>query len=179
MSARGAGPGGAPALQIQLFGEFRISRDGVPQAPLDSARAESLLAYLLLHRDVPQRRQRLAFLLWPDSTEAQAMTNLRHVLHNLRRSFPESDRCLAVTQRSLQWRADQPLGLDVAAFEAALARGEVTPAGDPVRRHDRRSRGPDHVGHDAVGADRRLRGGRGGQPGRGRGHRDGGARDRI
>jgi hypothetical protein len=45
--------------------------------PLGSARAESLLAYLLLHRDAAQPRQRLAFLLWPDSSEPQARTNLR------------------------------------------------------------------------------------------------------
>ena len=49
--------------------------------PLGSARAESLLAYLLLHREAPQPRQRLAFLLWPDSSEPQARTNLRHLLH--------------------------------------------------------------------------------------------------
>ena len=33
-------------------------------------------------RDVPQPRQRLAFLLWPDSAEGQTQTNLRKVLHN-------------------------------------------------------------------------------------------------
>jgi hypothetical protein len=32
---------------------------------LDSARAVPLLAYLLLHRDAPQQRHRLAFLLLP------------------------------------------------------------------------------------------------------------------
>jgi len=31
---------------------------------LESGRAESLLGYLLLHRDAPQSRQRLAFLLF-------------------------------------------------------------------------------------------------------------------
>jgi DNA-binding SARP family transcriptional activator len=49
--------------------------------------------------------------LWPDSTEAQARTNLRHVLHNLRRALVEPDRYLDVTPRTLQWRPrDQPLG---------------------------------------------------------------------
>ena len=62
-----------------------------PLPPLDSSRAESLLAYLLLHRDAPQPRQHLAFLLWPGSTEGQAQTNLRKVLHTLR-LFGESFR---------------------------------------------------------------------------------------
>src|SRR5213078_4037588 len=92
--------------------------------PFESGRAESLLAYLLLHRETPQGRQHLAFLLWPDSTEAQAQTNLRHVLHNLRRALPDLDRFLGVTPRTLQWRADVPFWLDVAAFEATIARAD-------------------------------------------------------
>src|SRR5262245_10639281 len=82
----------------------------------------SLLVYLLLHRDAPQPRQRLAFRLWPDSTEPQALTNLRKVLHGLRRALPDADRFLDVTPRTLQWRAGVPYWLDVAAFEAAAAR---------------------------------------------------------
>jgi DNA-binding SARP family transcriptional activator len=81
---------------------------------------ESLLAYLLLHRDVRQPRQHLAFLLWPDSTESQARTNLRHLLHNLRRAVPDIGRFLDASPSALHWRADAPAWLDVAAFEAAL-----------------------------------------------------------
>src|SRR5919204_6073451 len=112
----------SPTLSIRLLGEVDIRRGDVPVPALDSARAESLLAYLLIHRDAPQPRQRLAFLLWPDSTEAQARTNLRHVLHTLRRSLPDAERFLEITPRTLRWRPDAPLRLDVAAFEDALAR---------------------------------------------------------
>ncbi len=56
-------------LRIRLLGELDLRHGETPVAPLGSARAESLLAYLLLHRDAPQPRQRLAFLLWPDSSE--------------------------------------------------------------------------------------------------------------
>ena len=41
--------------------------------------AQSLLAYLLLN-PVAHRRERLAGLLWPDSTEANARRNLRQAL---------------------------------------------------------------------------------------------------
>lgn len=109
-------------LQIKLFGgvDLRLNDDLLP--PFESARAESLLAYLLLHRDAPQSRQHLAYLLWPDSSESQARTNLRHVLHTLRHSLPNADRFLAVTPRTLQWRDDAPFWLDVATFEEATAR---------------------------------------------------------
>ena len=86
----------APTLRVRLLGGLDLRLGEAPLPPLDSGRAESLLAYLLLHRDAPQPRQRLAFLLWPDSTEPQARTNLRHVLHTLRRALPDADRFLDV-----------------------------------------------------------------------------------
>jgi len=90
-----------------------------------SRHAESLLAYLLLHREVPLPRPDLAFLLWPDSTERQARTNLRHLLHNLRRALPHLDRFLEVSPRTVQWRADAPFWLDIAAFEQAVRQAAV------------------------------------------------------
>ncbi|MEZ4570529.1 MAG: AAA family ATPase, partial [Thermomicrobiales bacterium] len=89
-------------------------------APFESSRAVSLLAYLLLNRDGPQQRQTTAFRLWPDSSEAQARTNLRHLLHTLRGLIPDSERFIDVTPRTLQWRADAPFWLDVAEFERAV-----------------------------------------------------------
>src|SRR3712207_131677 len=101
---------GSPTLRIRLLGDLDLRHDGLPLSLLESARAASLLAYLLLHSDAPQPRQRLAFLLWPDSTEQQARTNLR-------RALPDPDRFLEVTPRTLRWRADAPFWLDVTAFE--------------------------------------------------------------
>jgi len=63
-----------PALRARLLGTVDLQLNNQPLPPLDSARAESLLAYLLLHRDAPQPRQRLAFLLWPGCSRA-ATTN--------------------------------------------------------------------------------------------------------
>ena len=80
---------GSGTLRIRLLGELDLRHGQATLAPLGSARAESLLAHLLLHREAAQPRQRLAFLLWPDSTEPQARTNLRHLLHNLRRDLPD------------------------------------------------------------------------------------------
>src|SRR3954462_1371147 len=109
-------------LAVRLLGELDLRLGETSLPPLESGRAESLLAYLLLHRDAAQPRQRLAFLLWPDSRGAQARTNLRHVLHPLRRALPDPDRFLEVTPRTLRWRPDAPLRLDVAGFQGALAR---------------------------------------------------------
>jgi len=108
-------------LRVRLLGPVDLQLDNQPLPPLDSARAESLLAYLLLHRDAPQPRQRLAFLLWPGSSEGQAQTNLRKVLHTLRRALPDADRLIEIGPRTLRWRPDAPLWLDVERFERAVA----------------------------------------------------------
>jgi hypothetical protein len=47
------------ALRVRLLGGLELRLDGRRLPPLESARAESLLAYLLLHREAPQPRQRL------------------------------------------------------------------------------------------------------------------------
>jgi DNA-binding SARP family transcriptional activator len=120
---------GAPILRIRLLGELDLRHGQTPLPPFESARVASLLAYLLLHRETPQPRQHLAFVLWPDSTEPQARTNLRHVLHNLRRALPDNDQFLDVTPRTLQWRPDSPFWLDVAAFEAAVSRAAAESGG--------------------------------------------------
>lgn len=119
---------GNPTLRVRLLGGVDLRLGEQRLQPLDSGRAESLLAYLLLHREMPQQRGHVAFMLWPDSTEAQARTNLRHVLHNLRRALPESHRFVDARARTLQWRSDAPLWLDVATFEQALEEGRLEDA---------------------------------------------------
>ena len=112
-------------LSIRLLGSLDLRLDNVPLPERASARAESLLAYLILNRQTAQPRQHLAFRLWPDSTEPQARTNLRHVVHDLRRTLPEADRFLDVQSRTIQWRPGAPFWLDVAAFDEAVARADA------------------------------------------------------
>jgi hypothetical protein len=56
---------------------------------LNSRPAQSLLAYLLLHAVQAHRREKQASLLWPDSSEENAYSNLRHVLWRLRTAIPD------------------------------------------------------------------------------------------
>ena len=99
---------------------------------MGSGRVEAVLAHLLLHRDAPQSRQRVAAGLWPDSPDAQAKTNLRHVLHTIRSRLPEADRYLEFTPRTVRWRPDATFRLDVAEFERLLDRDPDS--GGPGRR---------------------------------------------
>src|SRR3954465_3931768 len=112
-------------LQIQLLGDFHLRYAGKLLESVDSARLQSLLAYLLLHCESPQARQYLAFLFWPDSTEEQAHANLRYVLFKLRQSLPHSEQFLRVQTKTLQWRNDGPFVADVLAYRQALMQAQA------------------------------------------------------
>lgn len=118
----------APVLYAQLLGDFRLVYGDQPLTTLESPRLQSLLAYLLLHHDAPQSRQRLAFLLFPDSSEAQARTNLRNLLHLVRKALPDADRFLTADAQTLQWRPAAPFVLDVDEFEGAVERASSAAA---------------------------------------------------
>jgi DNA-binding SARP family transcriptional activator len=79
-----------PGLRICLFQSLRVYVGADPVTDLGYPRQHNaaLLAYLLLNRDQPISRTRLAFLLWPDASESEAITNLRRALHTLRRALP-------------------------------------------------------------------------------------------
>lgn len=114
-----------PTLRIRLLGNCSLTYDGEPLAGINTPRLQSLLAFLVLHGDAPQLRQHLAFLFWPDSSEAQARNNLRQTLHALRLALPNADAFLYADANTLRWRPDAPFQVDVADFEHALERAEV------------------------------------------------------
>jgi DNA-binding SARP family transcriptional activator len=113
-----------PLLRIKLLGDFGLAYGGAPVTEVDSARLQALLAYLVLHADAPQQRRHLAFSFWPDSSEKQARTNLRQLLHHLRHALPDADRFIESGSRTLQWRSGSSFTLDVSAFEEALSQAE-------------------------------------------------------
>jgi DNA-binding SARP family transcriptional activator len=119
-------------LTCQLLGFFRLTRGGAPLV-LPTRKLESLLAYLALRHGAPSSRQQLAFLLFPDSTDAQARTNLRNLLHRLRAALPDTDAILGADAQSIWWRADAPIALDVLEFEQAVAQADrAAVAGEPA-----------------------------------------------
>ena len=109
-----------PTLHIRLLGDFSLIYDNRQVTSLNTMRLQSLLAYLVLHRDAPQQRQHLAFLFWPDTTEAQARNNLRQLLHQLRQVFPAVEHFLSADTHTLYWHPQEPCHIDIAEFEQAL-----------------------------------------------------------
>ncbi|MFZ1474419.1 MAG: AAA family ATPase [Anaerolineae bacterium] len=111
-------------LRIALFGGFEASLDTQPLVDFGADKARGLLAYLAVESNRPHRRDELAALLWPDSTDARAAHNLSQTLLRLRRALgaagaptpPRQQPLLLITNRDIQFN---PLGdhwLDVAEF---------------------------------------------------------------
>ena len=118
---RGTGPDRPGLLVVRLLGDPDVLLDGERVDGFDAVRLRALLAFLLLHRDAPQPRAHIAAVLWPDSTEGQARTNLRQLLHQLRRVLPDPERFLTVDTTTIGWRPDAPYWADVVAVEEAVA----------------------------------------------------------
>jgi DNA-binding SARP family transcriptional activator/tetratricopeptide (TPR) repeat protein len=116
-------------LRVSVLGEQAIVDDetGVRTR---SARAVALVAFLAWHAGSAQPRQRIAGLFWPESTDAQALTNLRRELHHLRQVLGD-DCSPAVTPTDLRWRDTETCRVDLRAFgiERAAALAAVA-AGD-------------------------------------------------
>ena len=124
--------GGGAVLQVNLLGEQTVV-DGDGRVRLRSSRTIALLAFLVTRGGVPQSRQRIAGLFWPDSTDEQALTNLRRELHHLRAALDDTA-ALVVTARDLCWQDTPDVAVDVRGFVrergAALAAARADdPAG--------------------------------------------------
>ena len=98
---------------------MRVTSGDQAITTVNTHRLHSLLAYLALHGETS--REQLAFLLWPDSAESQARTNLRQLLHHLRRALPADCCPLASDNHSVQWQRGPACSIDVLEFEAALS----------------------------------------------------------
>ena len=120
-----AGTTHEPRLDIALLGEFLLRKESEPIS-LNIASHQALLAYVVIHDGQHHSRQHLAFKFWPDSTESQALTNLRKALHVLRQEIPDADTYLEITRRTVHWRTDAPCSVDVWDFESAVSQAQQT-----------------------------------------------------
>jgi DNA-binding SARP family transcriptional activator len=106
-------------LHVTLLGE-QLLADADGTVRLRSSRTIALIAFLVAHGDAPQTRQRIAAAFWPDSSDEQALTNLRRELHHLRGVLGDEP-ALVVTPRDLSWRDSPTCVVDVRAFRAERA----------------------------------------------------------
>ena len=73
-------------LQIQLLGQFEIRADG-KRISIASRPGQSLFAFLVLTAGTVHRREKLAGMIWPDTSDENARKNLRHELWRIRKAL--------------------------------------------------------------------------------------------
>jgi DNA-binding SARP family transcriptional activator len=123
-------------LQVSVLGEMAITGDGTG-ARHGSPRALALIAFLAAHAGAPQSRQLIAGLFWPDSADAQALTNLRRELHHLRQALADEP-SLVVTARDLCWQDTDTCRVDLRVFDLAAQAAQAAAAdgdGELAVRH--------------------------------------------
>ncbi|MEZ5730242.1 MAG: BTAD domain-containing putative transcriptional regulator [Burkholderiaceae bacterium] len=108
------------ALHVRLLGGFSIEAGTRALTGFGRVRGQALLARLILAEGAALPRALLAGTFWPDSTGAQARTNLRQEIHHLRRVAPEVARALVLEAQSVAWRPER-WSFDVHGFETRLA----------------------------------------------------------
>jgi WD40 repeat protein/DNA-binding SARP family transcriptional activator len=110
-------------LDVRLLGQFLIYLDGVP-VQINSRPAQSLLAYLVINAGVAFRREKLAGMLWPDTTEANARNNLRQALWRIRKhleSDPSSPQpVFLVDDLTVAFNSETDYSLDAIKLEAKV-----------------------------------------------------------
>ena len=104
-----------PALSIRLLGPVEIVVDGRPLV-VDTRKATALLAYVAVTNQ-PASRERLAALLWPESSELDGRSALRRTLSVLRAALGP-DR-LTIDRQRVEL-VDQAVTVDLVTFRRHL-----------------------------------------------------------
>ncbi len=115
-------------LKLQLLGTFRAESE-MGALTLPARKAQSLLAYLVLHPE-EHSREKLASLFWGDSTDTQSRNSLRTALKVLRKRL--GDNLLLADRETVQLNPEYPLWVDareLADTTSRIAKGEPSVIG--------------------------------------------------
>lgn len=103
-------------LELNLFGMPQILLAGRLVSGLVGVKSQALLFYLA-RNGRPHSRLALVGLLWPDKREANALTNLRQSLYQLRTAFPNY---LKINRLTVAFNQALPCQIDTVLFEKEM-----------------------------------------------------------
>lgn len=101
-------------LSIEVLGGFNV-RVATASIDIGYAKLRGLLAFLAMSTGMPQRREYLAELFWPEMPMPAGRQNLRRALYNLKSSLGAAGGLLSA-ERDLVTLDHQGLILDAAVF---------------------------------------------------------------
>lgn len=103
-------------LKILVFGAPQISLHDAVVGSFESRTADALLFYLALTNEA-HSRETLAELFWPDRTQSQSLSNLRTVLHRLRRTLADY---LTISRTTVALNQNANIQIDAQILDDAL-----------------------------------------------------------
>lgn len=107
-------------LQVSLFGRLCV-HCGNHVTEIEPHKAQELFAYLLIYRDRPHFREKLATMLWPNSSQSQSKGYLRQTLWQLQTAIGADNNLLLLESDWIQIDPGAGFWLDVACFEQAYS----------------------------------------------------------
>ncbi|MEW8398751.1 MAG: BTAD domain-containing putative transcriptional regulator, partial [Candidatus Thiodiazotropha sp.] len=111
-------------MELSLFGGFQLIDDTGAAVELRARKTKALLAWLALHQEKSQPRERLALLLWEESGDAQARHSLRQALSGLRKVLGSHADALVTDQESVLLRSGYIVS-DSGSFDALLKEAQT------------------------------------------------------
>jgi DNA-binding SARP family transcriptional activator len=119
-------PGALSHLQIKLFGGFEARHGSGPALLIPRKKAQALLAYLACRPGEAYPRDKLAALLWPETTDREARQSLRQNLVTLRRALPQAAISALQLHRESVMLRPTLVEVDVPQFERLITDGSPT-----------------------------------------------------
>jgi DNA-binding SARP family transcriptional activator len=130
-------------VRAHLFGQFKIE---VGNSRIDQCLSQNgLLVFTMLATRPHQtlRRSEVAFTLWPDHTESEALAALRRQIYKLQRALPPApEPWIRCSSKTIEWGRPEHTWVDVNEFQrlrndpatahlaAALYTGDLLPFAD-------------------------------------------------
>jgi WD40 repeat protein/DNA-binding SARP family transcriptional activator len=114
-------------LQVKLLGQFQVLADG-RKVVIPSRAGQSLFAYLLLTAGTLHRREKLAGLFWPETSDDNARHSLRHELWRVRKAIsgptPAGVDYLLSEELGVTFNPKADYWLDAVQLESAISAEE-------------------------------------------------------
>jgi DNA-binding SARP family transcriptional activator len=128
--------GGRPLLSGQLLGPMLVTLDGRVVDTGSSRRTRNVLAYLLLHHDLPVVPDVLMHTFWPDADPSAARNSLHVALTGVRRALRAAWPEAGLERRHNSYRLAPPITVwvDVEEFEQLCREGRRADRAGDVQR---------------------------------------------
>lgn len=114
----------SPTLRINSLGGLQVLLNGKPLSGFVSTKVQALLIYLAV-TGRPQAREKLIGLLWAAMPDADAKTNLRQALSNLRKLLPDH---VSIERDYAAFKRDSLHLIDVECFAEHLKADRLSAA---------------------------------------------------